>query len=191
MSLFSNDISDRQDLLANCLEQCAQGRHQALKKLYDLSSANLFSVALRILKDRALSEDCLQQVYYKVWNNASKYDASKAKAQTWLNTIARNQALDMLRSNKHSDLHDSDDALEFVADEGATQEQQVALAQDSDAMHACLKQLPEQQRIYLERAFFEGLTHQELSDTTGTSLGTVKTWIRRGLERLRQCMISI
>ena len=108
-----------------------------------------------------------------------------------VNTITRNQALDILRKNKHSDRHDSDDALDFIADDAPSHEQQVSLAQDSAAMHKCLAQLPEQQKIYLEMAFFEGLTHQALSDRTGTSLGTVKTWIRRGLERLRTCMSTI
>ncbi|OUS27452.1 RNA polymerase subunit sigma-70 ['Osedax' symbiont bacterium Rs2_46_30_T18] len=191
MSFLSGNNTDKQAQLQQCLLDCADGKHKALKQLYDLCSANLFSVALRILKDRALSEDCLQQVFYKVWNNADKYDASKAKAQTWLNTITRNQALDILRKNKHSDQHDSDDALEFIADDAPSHEQHVALSQDSAAMHLCLAELPEQQKIYLEMAFFEGLTHQALSDRTGTSLGTVKTWIRRGLERLRKCMNSI
>ncbi len=191
MSLLSGNSLDKQVLLEKCLRECADGKHKALKQLYELCSANLFSVALRILKDRALSEDCLQQVFYKVWNNADSYDSSKARAQTWLNTIVRNQALDMLRKNKHSDQHDTDDALEFVADDAPSHEQHVALAQDSVAMHKCLAELPEQQKIYLEMAFFEGLTHQALSDRTGTSLGTVKTWIRRGLERLRKCMNTI
>ncbi|NRA18880.1 MAG: sigma-70 family RNA polymerase sigma factor [Oceanospirillaceae bacterium] len=190
MSFMSGDSLDRQAALEKCLRGCSQGKHTALKQLYELCSANLFSVALRILKDRALSEDCLQQVFYKVWNNAASYDSSKARALTWLNTITRNQALDILRKNKHSDKHDTDDALNFIADDAPSHEQQVALAQDSAAMHKCLAELPKQQKIYLEMAFFEGLTHQALSEKTGTSLGTVKTWIRRGLERLRKCMIT-
>lgn len=188
MSFLSSSSLDKQVLLEKCLIDCARGKHQALKQLYDLCSANLFSVALRILKDRELSEDCLQQVFFKVWNNAATYDVSKARAQTWLNTIVRNQALDMLRRNKHTTLHDTDDALAFIADDAPSNEQYVALAQDSAVMHRCLAELPEQQKIYLEMAFFEGLTHQALCDRTGTSLGTVKTWIRRGLERLRKCM---
>mgnify|MGYP000033795908 CR=1 FL=1 len=191
MSFLSSDSLDKQAALEKCLLECAAGKHKALKQLYDLCSANLFSVALRILKDRELSEDCLQQVFYKVWNNAASYDASKARALTWLNTITRNQALDILRKNKHNAQHDTDDALNFIADDAPSHEQQVALAQDSVAMHKCLAQLPEQQKLYLEIAFFEGLTHQALSDRTGTSLGTVKTWIRRGLERLRKCMSTI
>ena len=75
MSFLSGNNLDKQTQLQQCLLDCADGKHKALKQLYDLCSANLFSVALRILKDRALSEDCLQQVFYKVWNNADKYDA--------------------------------------------------------------------------------------------------------------------
>jgi len=191
MSFLSGNSVDKQPLLEKYLLECAAGNHKALKKLYDLCSANLYSVALRILKDRELSEDCLQQVFYKVWNNAGSYDSSKAKAQTWLNTITRNQALDILRKNKHNDQHDTDDALAYIADDAPSQEENVSLGQDSAAMHKCLKELPEQQKVYLEMAFFEGLTHQALSDRTGTSLGTVKTWIRRGLERLRKCMNTI
>jgi RNA polymerase sigma-70 factor (ECF subfamily) len=189
--LLSGNSLDKQVLLEKYLLECADGKHKSLKQLYDLCSANLFSVALRILRDRVLAEDCLQQVFYKVWNNAASYDVTKAKAQTWLNTITRNQALDILRKNRHSDKHDSDDALAYIADDVPSHEKYVELAQDSAALHQCLGQLPEQQKIYLEMAFFEGLTHQALSDKTGTSLGTVKTWIRRGLERLRKCMNTI
>ncbi|MEH6628836.1 MAG: sigma-70 family RNA polymerase sigma factor [Motiliproteus sp.] len=183
--------SDPHQKIENYLRGCAQGKHQDLKKLYELTSANLFSISLRILNDRALAEDCLQQVFIKVWNHAGRYDASKAKGRTWLNTIARNQALDMLRRNKHNDKHDGDDALEYVEDQSASQEQQVSSWQDSQQLHRCLEQIPEQQRLCLELAYFEGLTHQGLSERIETSLGTVKTWIRRGLARLQTCMNSI
>ena len=189
--MMLNSLSDPQELLEKHLRGCAEGRHQDLKKLYELTSANLFSVALRILNDRSLSEDCLQQVFIKVWNHADRYDASKAKARTWLNTIVRNQALDMLRRNRHSDSHEGEDVLQQVEDGADTQEQQVSHWQDSQKLHHCLQEVPEQQRLCLELAYFEGLTHQGLSERIGTSLGTVKTWIRRGLVRLRTCMNSI
>ena len=186
-----NSLDDPQELLEEYLRGCSQGKHQDLKKLYQFTSANLFSVALRILNDRGLAEDCLQQVFIKVWNNADSYDASKAKARTWLNTITRNQALDMLRRNRHSKLHDGEEALLQVEDNAANQEQQVSLWQSSKQLHRCLEDIPEQQRLCLELAYFEGLTHQGLSDRIETSLGTVKTWIRRGLARLQTCMNSI
>ena len=186
-----NSLDDPQEQLESCLRGCAQGKHQDLKKLYQLTSANLFSVVLRILNDRGLAEDCLQQVFIKVWNHADRYDAEKAKARTWLNTIARNQALDILRRNRHSDKHEGDDVLLQVADDAESQEQQISRWQDTRKLHQCLEEIPEQQRLCLELAYFEGLTHQGLSERIETSLGTVKTWIRRGLARLQTCMNSI
>ncbi|RDE24175.1 RNA polymerase subunit sigma-70 [Motiliproteus coralliicola] len=185
------ETSERQQQLAKCLQQCARGEHAGLKRLYNLTSANLFSVALRILNDRQLAEDCLQQVFLNIWHHAERYDSSKAQALTWLNTITRNQALDLLRRNKHSRLHDGDEALNEQADESPDQEQQVTLWQQSKQLHQCLEQIPENQRRCLEMAYFEGLTHQSLSERIDTSLGTVKTWIRRGLARLQTCMNSI
>lgn len=184
----NNEINEK---VESCLQGCAQGNHHDFKKLYDLTSANLFSISLRILNDRALAEDCLQQVFIKVWNHADSYDTSKARGRTWLNSITRNQALDILRRNKHSAKHVTDETLKYVEDEGPGQEQQVSHWQDSQKLHRCLAEMPEQQRICLELAYFEGLTHQSLSERIDTSLGTVKTWIRRGLARLQICMSSI
>ncbi len=187
----SDSNSEIHDKVESYLRGCAQGRQQDLKKLYDLTSANLFAISLRILNDRGLAEDCLQQVFIKIWNHAGSYDSSKARGRTWLNTITRNQSLDLLRRNKHRDKQDTDEALEHVEDQGASQEQQISHWQDSQKLHRCLKEIPEQQRLCLELAYFEGLTHQSLSERIDTSLGTVKTWIRRGLARLQTCMNSI
>ncbi len=189
---MTNTNSDETQLkLAGLLQGCAQDRHQDLQSLYELTSSNLFSVALRILKDQSLAEDCLQQVYMSVWRNAGSYDCAKAKAKTWMNTITRNQALDMLRRNRHSDLHDGDDALDTLEDGSAGQEQQVSHMQDTKQLHRCLGEIPQEQRQCIELAYFDGLSHQGVSDKTEIALGTVKTWIRRGLARLQTCMSSI
>lgn len=187
----STHIEDKQNALEGYLRGCAQGQHHELKKLYKFIAPNLFSVALRILNNRADAEDCLQQVFIKIWNHAGDYDDRKAKAQTWLNTITRNQALDILRRNQHKTRHDSTDALEQLDDGSPNHEQQLNDWQDRKQLHQCLTEIPEQQRRCLELAYFEGLTHQALSDITDTSLGTIKTWIRRGLIRLKACMNSI
>lgn len=189
MSNISSD--DIQNTLTLLLEGCAQERHKDLKSLYELTASNLFSVSLRILKDQSLAEDCIQQVFINIWRNAGSYDAKKAKAKTWMNTIARNQALDILRRNRHQNLHDGDDALDSLEDDGAGQEQQVSLLQDTSRLHQCLEEIPKEQRQCLELAYFDGLSHQGVSDRTDIALGTVKTWIRRGLARLQTCMSSI
>lgn len=189
---MSNTTSDDVQIkLSQLLSGCAQERHQDLKLLYELTSSNLFSVSLRILKDQSLAEDCLQQVYMSIWRNAASYDEAKAKAKTWMNTITRNQALDMLRRNRHSSLHDGDDALESLEDETAGQEQQVSHLQDAKKLHHCLEEISHEHRQCIELAYFEGLSHQSISDQTQIALGTVKTWIRRGLARLQTCMNSI
>lgn len=190
MGIFTHP-EDQQKNLENCLSGCAQGQHKDLKKLYKLISPNLFSIALRILNNQADAEDCLQQTFIKIWNHAGQYDIKKSKPQTWLNTIARNQALDILRRNRHRGLHDSTTALENFDDGKPSHEQQLEHWHDSKQLHQCLLEIPELQRRCLELAYFEGLTHQALSEKIETPLGTIKTWIRRGLIRLKTCMNSI
>ncbi len=185
------DKEEHQQQLAMLLSGCAARHPGDLKKLYQLCAANLHSVALRILNDRELAEDCLQQAFINIWQHAGSYDPAKAKARTWLNTIVRNQALDMLRRNRRSQFHEGEETLLQLSDDGPDQEQQVNLWQLTDQVHQCLEEIPEQQRRCIELAYFEGLTHQSLSERVDTSLGTVKTWIRRGLARLQTCMNSI
>ncbi|CAM3578566.1 sigma-70 family RNA polymerase sigma factor [Parendozoicomonas haliclonae] len=162
----------------------------ALKLLYQKTSPNLFAVALRILKNRELAEDCLQSAYIKIWKYAGRYDAGKARPMTWMNTIVRNQALDMLRRQKPQEISD-DEALAQVADDARGQFDHVALARDSEDVHRCLAELSDQQRACIELAYFDGLSHQEMSDQLDYPLGSVKTWIRRGLMRLRTCLTGI
>ncbi len=182
------DLSSPQ-ALAEYLSGCAAGDHKALRKLYDQTSAKLFALILRIVKDRQQSEDCLQQVYIKVWQASSSYDRLKASPMTWMNTIARNQSLDLLRKLNREPFMD-DEGLDLQQDTGRSQEQLVSLSQEQSLIHRCLKVLNDQQRQCLELAYFDGVTHQGLSDQLDVPLGTVKTWIRRGLLRLKECMTS-
>lgn len=175
------------DVLTSELELCAQGNQKALKRLYQLTSAKLFALTLRILKDRELAEDCLQQAYVKIWQAASSYNRSKAAPLTWMNTIARNQALDQLRKiQREPELDNS--ALELQKDTGQSQESLLSSSQDSAQIHRCLGTLNDNQRQCLELSYFDGLTHQGLSEKLDVPLGTIKTWIRRGLMRLKECM---
>ncbi len=185
---MSSDIR-RDEELEICLQGCAQEQHRSLQKLYSLTSANLFAVSLRILKDREQAEDCLQNAYIKIWKHAGGYDVQKAKPMTWMNTIVRNQALDMLRRKRVQEV--SDESLQYIADDGPGQEYQLILSRSSDNIHRCLRGLPEQQRCCIELAYFDGLTHQEMSDQLQYPLGSVKTWVRRGLARLKECLSGI
>jgi len=176
------------DYWLKLLGLCEQKESRALKKLYKATSSHLFAVLLRILRNESHAEDCLQQVYIKIWHNANQYNPDIARPMTWMNTIARNQALDWLRRHKNEQLHDSDDSLLAQPDPGQHTEQQVQQWQSSQQVHRCLLELKESQRQCIELAYFEGYSHQELSDRLGQPLGTVKTWIRRGLERLKLCL---
>lgn len=184
---MKSDKPDPQHL-QTLLSQCRQQDNRALKKLYQATSAHLFAVLMRILRNESHAEDCLQQVYIKVWNNAGQYNSAIAQPMTWLNTIARNQALDWLRRYKNDQLNDSDDALVYQPDPVNQTDRQAEQWQTSDQVHHCLKQLKDAQRQCIELAYFEGYSHQELSDRLQQPLGTVKTWIRRGLERLKSCL---
>ena len=184
----SAPVGQAETELQTWLSGCARGHHPSLKKLYQRTSANLFAVALRILNDRQQAEDCLQQAYLKIWQNAGRYDHSKARPMTWMNTIVRNQALDMLRRRRVVNVSDSDEQAPELVDESPSQEEQVFRMQSGGQIHHCLETLSGQQRQCIELAYFEGMTHQELSEQLRAPLGSVKTWIRRGLLRLKECL---
>ncbi|WP_422134866.1 sigma-70 family RNA polymerase sigma factor [Endozoicomonas sp. ALD040] len=190
MSLTSTPLSTPSpQSLAKDLARCARGEQKALKNLYQQTSAKLFAVILRILKDRELAEDCLQQVYIKIWQASSSYNSSKAAPMTWMNTIARNQALDHLRKLKREPQMETE-TLDLQVDQSSSQEQMVTDRQNSQEVHRCLKTLNDNQRRCLELSYFDGMTHQNLSNQLEVPIGTVKTWIRRGLMRLKECMTA-
>jgi RNA polymerase sigma-70 factor (ECF subfamily) len=178
----------RNEQLKQLLAACALNDRQAFAQLYELTSAKLNGVILRILGREAWAQDCLQEAYVKIWHKAGDYRPYVALPMTWMMTIARNQALDLLRRQRR----------EFLSDEPAKAEQEMDLEllpveklQRDDAgrmLQRCLQQLQEQQRQIIALAYFRGLTHEELARQTGTPLGTIKTWIRRGLEQLRSCL---
>ncbi|WP_417595445.1 sigma-70 family RNA polymerase sigma factor [Oceanospirillum sp.] len=177
--------------LKELLTRCQQQDPKALKSLYKATSSHLFAVLLRILRNESYAEDCLQQVFLKIWNNAGQYNPDIARPMTWMNTIARNQALDWLRRYKNDQLNDSDDVLLQQADPAKQTDSLAQQWQNSDKVHHCLKELKDAQRQCIELAYFEGHSHQELSERLDQPLGTVKTWIRRGLERLKSCLTPI
>jgi RNA polymerase sigma-70 factor (ECF subfamily) len=184
MKLTDSDQQELKQLLARCTEK----DDRALKKLYQRTSSHLFAVVLRILKNESHAEDCLQQIFIKVWNSAGQYNADIARPMTWLSTIARNQSLDWLRRYKNDQLNDGDEVLTEMSDTRQDTDSIAQQWQSSDAVHHCLGTLNKDQRQCIELAYFDGYSHQELSNRLMEPLGTVKTWIRRGLERLKSCM---
>jgi RNA polymerase sigma factor (sigma-70 family) len=169
------------------MPRIAAGDRAALRQLYEATSAKLFGVCLRILSDREECEDVLQEVYVTVWRRADGYDAARAGVVTWLSTIARNRAIDRLRARgplAHAepveDLQLVDDALGADALLEATD--------DRRRLQGCLDELDERTRGVIRTAFFEGVTYEALAERLDAPLGTVKSWIRRGLARLKGCL---
>ena len=169
------------------MARVAAGDREALQKLYEATCAKLFGVCLRILADRDESEDVLQEVYLTIWRRADRFDASRASVITWMSAIARNRAIDRLRTRGPMARAESVDGLD-MADGTPAADDLLSAAQDRARLLGCLEDLDERTRGAIRTAFFDGLTYEALATRVGAPLGTVKSWIRRGLIRLKGCL---
>ncbi|MDP9085848.1 MAG: sigma-70 family RNA polymerase sigma factor [Pseudomonadota bacterium] len=159
----------------------------AFRALYDLTSAKLFGIILRICNDRQAAEEVLSDVYLTVWRRAGAFEPGRASPISWLATIARNRAIDWRRAAKRAPSTPLDEALD-VADERPDAIEQLLQNESSRALHLCLDKLDDKQRIAIRTAFFDGLTYAELAERQSVPLGTMKSWVRRGLLRLKECL---
>lgn len=171
------------------LQRCAKGDAHAFEQLYRITSPRLYQLCLQILKQDALAEEILQEAYIKIWNNAGRFDPQRASAWTWLTRIVRNRALDLLRSLKArpEQVEALYEGAEFASPD-ATPEQDAQMSAATRAVLDCLKGLKEEQKRSILMAYYYGHTHEELAHHFDAPLGTVKAWVRRGLQRLRQCL---
>jgi RNA polymerase sigma-70 factor (ECF subfamily) len=176
--------------LAAALAAVGRGDRAALRQVYDMTAAKLFGICLRICGERASAEDVLQTVYIKVWERAGQFDAARASPITWLATIARNGAIDWRRSVAGRATRDSlpEQAAFAVADEAPRVDQSLVAAEEGEQLHRCLGELEERTRACIRSAFFDGSTYAELAEREKVPLGTMKSWIRRGLMRLKDCL---
>ena len=184
---------DASDLLRDHLARVALGDRAAMRKVYDATSAHLFGVALRILNRRDLAEDALQEAFVNVWHHAGSYRASQAEPMTWLISIVRNKALDHLRAGqRHAaesiDAAGDDHEARQIPDERPDPIQLLMAAGDALSIRACLETIEASQRQCLALAYYHGYSHTEVAEHLRAPLGSVKAWIRRGLERLRKCL---
>ena len=182
----SPDATLDREQLAQLLTLSGRGDERAFAQLYSRSSSKLYGVCLRMLRDRGEAEDTLQEVFTTVWRRASSFDASKASAMTWLITLSRNKAIDRLRKRREAT---GDDALiDTFADDAPTPPANAQASQDHDRLDHCLEELEDQHRDAVREAFFSGATYKELADRLSVPLGTMKSWIRRSLIKLRTCL---
>jgi len=174
------------------LADVALGDAAAFRMLYDRTSPKLFGFALRILHRRELAEDVLQESFAAIWHSARDYRSHLSAPMTWMATIVRNKAFDALRGADHAveiDGNDFDAAvLNALADPGATPIEALQMSRDAKALAACMSELDSVHRQVVGMAFFHDLSHSELAHQLALPIGTVKTWIRRSLERLRTCL---
>jgi RNA polymerase sigma-70 factor (ECF subfamily) len=180
--------ADPADRLASLLAASALGDRAAFAELYRATSAKLFAVSLRIVRERQLAEEVLQESFVAIWNHAHVYARAKSAPTTWMAAIVRNRSLDLLRRGAR-EAEDVDEALASrLADETASPARDAARRAESHAIRDCLGELDADQRQTIALAFFHGLTHAELARHLRRPLGTVKTHVRRGLARLRECL---
>ena len=176
-----DDAADIADLIA----RTALNDRAAFRRLYNASSSKLFAVALRILRDRTEAEDALQDIYVKIWNRADRFAGGGTSPMGWLVAIARNHAIDRLRARRsgHSDIDKHAD----IADPGRSPESEAIASSERSRLDGCIEQL-EEAKANSVRAYLDGYSYQELAERHSVPLNTMRTWLRRSLIKLRECL---
>ncbi|RJS94474.1 sigma-70 family RNA polymerase sigma factor [Salinisphaera sp. Q1T1-3] len=183
-------MAEREQLEA-LLIATAGGDEQAFQRLYAATSSQLYALLLRILRRPERAQDALQDAYVRIWQKADTYSPERGAPLTWLLSIARYRALDMLRRKQPEVAmpEEPDRVATLLEDEQALSPlEQNENEQSLAAINACMGRLSDEQRECVLMAYYEGMTHQELATRMDAPLGTVKSWIRRGLMRLRDCL---
>jgi len=174
------------DELSTLLGRVALRDRRAFSGLYEKTSAKLFAISLRILRDRAEAEEALQEIFIKVWQRAERYQPDQSSPMTWLGTIARNHAIDVLRARKPQ-ASDLEEAFDLASPEPGPEA--VAInASEGSRIDGCMKTLESDRAEAVRRAYVEGLSYQELADFYKIPLNTMRTWLRRSLLKLRECL---
>ncbi len=183
--------AERSTGLATLLARVALADQRAFEELYRLTAPHLYGVALRILRNAPAAEEILQEAWVSVWHHAGSYDAAKSQPVTWLTSIVRNRSLDHLRRREIDvvtpDGDDDAPEIEFPADDPTPVELLLEGA-DARSLRDCVDTLEAGQKQAIALAFFQGLSHAELAQHLREPLGTVKSWVRRGLEKLKRCL---
>ena len=176
------DLNEIEALLA----RAALGERSAFSTLYERTSAKLFGVCLRVLNDRAAAEDAMQDAYVKIWKHADRYAANGLSPMTWLITIARNTAIDRLRARR--DASDYEDFAESLPAGGLTPEAAAIAGSEARRIGACMDELPEDRRAAVRDCYLGGLSYADLAARFDVPLNTMRTWLRRSLASLRECL---
>jgi RNA polymerase sigma-70 factor (ECF subfamily) len=176
--------------LQRLLDGCAAADSGALKRLYELVSPILFACVIRILRRRALAEEALQDVFISIWQQAGQFTAARGRPMAWMMSIARYRAIDLLRRERFAPALVAELPERREVDEPGSEGSSSAWGPSAELMERCLALLSDSQAHCLELAFIDGQSHEDIARLIGSPLGTVKSWIRRGLRSLRQCLES-
>lgn len=170
------------------LAAIARHDEQALGALYDATLGKVYAVALRITSKPESAEEVVGDVYLQVWRDAAKFDVTRGKALTWLLTICRSRALDLLRRRDPAQLHEDPESLWLDMPHADDPQDLLLTIERQSKVHAALQTITPVQRQMVALAFFKGLSHQEIADHSGLPLGTVKTHLRKALEALHDTL---
>lgn len=178
--------------LIHLLDRVAEQDHAALKALYEHSAAKLYGLAVRVVTNREWAEDVLQESFLSIWRMAGDYRASLSPPMAWMGLIVRSRGLDLLRrrtAERSQVTQELDETLaDTLAGDSPCPLDSAQASQQASALHQCLSRLENRQREVVSLAYVRDLSHSELAEQLKLPLGTVKTWIRRGLDQLRLCM---
>ncbi|WP_347313229.1 sigma-70 family RNA polymerase sigma factor [Defluviimonas sp. SAOS-178_SWC] len=174
------------DPIADLIAATARSDRAAFRALYSAASAKLFGVALRILKDRSEAEDAVQEVFTRVWLNARRYDATRARGMTWLVAIARNHAIDRLRARPAPT--EDDTAIARLADGTPGPEAESIARGEAKRIADCFDLLEPARAEAVRGAYLNGLSYLDLSRHHDVPINTIRSWLRRGLQKLKECL---
>ena len=166
---------------------CAKGEIAALRQIYDYEAANLIGIATRILRRRDLANDVIHDVFVQIWQRAVTFDPARGSGRTWIISIVRYRCFDVLRQTSRESALDPA-TLASIPDERANAFSLLGSLQEAQALHRCLEQLDAPKRDVILLAYVDGLSQKQIADQMKTPIGTVKTWVRRGLISLRECL---
>lgn len=175
--------------ITGLLARAAAKDQPAFAELYDATSSKLYGIIVRILRRRDLADEILQEVYLKIWERASDFEAGRASPITWMATIARNRALDEVRKRNPVSIEDTPEALDVPSLEPHPL-MALELSQDTARLKRCLDNLEPMRRDIVVQAYIDGASREELSQRHGHPVATIKTWLHRSLAQLKACLSS-
>ena len=169
--------------ISAAIVRCVGGDRRALRVIYDLEATRMVGVAMRILRRRELAEEAVHEAFIRIWRGARGFDPSRGSARTWIYAVVRNQALTMLRDERRFEA-DELAGSDIVSDP----DDSLSRLPETSALRRCLLQLDARRRAAVVLSYVHGLSHGEIAGRLGVPLGTAKSWVRRGVTSLQECM---